>query len=153
MPPKNHSKEEKKQKILKIITMTTILLVIIVILIQIIICTLYHIIYKAGLQADEYLDDFVPDTKSLNDGTYKGYYLVFGLIKGAEIEFEIKDRRVSFVTFHHILHTPDSDAPEKILSDIEKNQDLDFDAISGASRTTSFAKSALKKAIENEKNE
>ncbi len=157
MLTKIHSNSKKKEKpaTVKIIIIVSMLVVTVFMLGIIVISTAFNLFYKAGVQADEYVGDFILDTKSLINGTYKGDFKVFDFITATDIEFKIKDGKVVSIDFHRMLGShnisgiPGYGSAEKVKASIERNKSLNFDAISGASRSTSFTKAAIKNAVMN----
>jgi len=52
------------------------------------------------------------------------------------------------ISFKRILHSPGKNYEIDIEKKILDNQDLELDAITGATRTSNFAKAAIKNAIQ-----
>ena len=122
---------------------------IIIVFVVISIATAFQIFYRIGKKADKYVNGYVPDTKLLFDGVYRGSFNAIGSVQAAVIEFTINKGLVESFNFHKILSTPGNNADKVILMDIRNNGQLNFDAVTGASRTTSFTRAAIKDAIEN----
>ena len=108
-------------------------------------------IKSANKKANEYVQNFKPVTANLSDGKYHGKFKAFGIITISEVEFQIENKIVKNIKFKRMLHTPGSPYKETILNQIKETRKLEVDAITGASRTSNFAKAAIKAAIENEK--
>ncbi len=102
-----------------------------------------------GRQAENAVGDFKPDTAALYDGIYSGEYKAFDAFAAAEVEFDIENGRLSDVEFSRLLQTPGHDASEEVRERISESGDLRFDTVTGATRTSGFAKAAIKDAIEN----
>lgn len=147
--------KKRKQTTIKSLIITSMIVVLVFVLGTIVVSTVFNLFYKAGIQADEYVGDFIPDTKSLINGTYKGDFKIFDFITATDIEFKIKDGKVISIEFHRMLGShnisgiPGYGSADKVKASIEKNKSLDFDAVTGASRSSSFTLAAIKNAIEN----
>jgi uncharacterized protein with FMN-binding domain len=101
-----------------------------------------------GRQAENAVGDFKPDTAALYDGVYSGEYIAFDAFTAAEVEFDIENGRLSAIEFSRLLQTPGHDASEEVRGRISESGDLRFDTVTGATRTSGFAKAAIKDAIE-----
>ena len=77
MSTKYRSEKKEKPATVKIIIIVSMLVVTVFMIGIIVTSTAFNLFYKAGVQADEYVGDFFPDTESLKDGTYKGDFKVF----------------------------------------------------------------------------
>jgi uncharacterized protein with FMN-binding domain len=103
---------------------------------------------KAGTIASNKTGDFIPVTHTLDDGLYSGQFrAIMGLVK-AGVEFEIRDSVLNKCEFVRLTSTPGYGVKEKIITSINSSGDLDFEAITGATHTSSFAKAAIKDAVE-----
>lgn len=102
-----------------------------------------------GRQAENAVGAFKPDTAALYDGIYSGEYKAFDAFAAAEVEFDIENGRLSAIEFSRLLQTPGYDASEDVQGRISESGDLRFDTVTGATRTSGFAKAAIKDAIEN----
>ena len=103
---------------------------------------------KADSIATAKTGEFIPVTHTLDNGHYSGQFrTIMGLIK-AKVEFEIKDSVLQKCEFVKLTSTPGYGVKEKIISSINSSGDLNFEAITGATQTSSFAKAAIKDAIE-----
>jgi len=103
-------------------------------------------------KANEFILNFRPNTKQLEDGKYQGKFKVFRFISMSEVEFEITNGRVKYIEFKKMYHSPGSPYKENIETQIRQTQVLEVDAISGATRSSNFAKAAIKRAIKNKIN-
>jgi len=102
----------------------------------------------AGKNAAEYIGAFKPKLSQIEDGTYTGEYAsIFDKI-GAKITFKVKDGRLTHYEFDKLYGTIGYGGPESVKSLINQQQDLNFDAVSGATITSNLAKAAIKNALE-----
>lgn len=113
----------------------------------------FMIFHKAGNKADKYVGDYIPVTEALEDGYYKGNYETFAGFLKTEVEFEIKDSTLLRCEFPKLISTPGYGVEKKILESINTSGDLNFEAVSGATHSCSFARAAIKNAIETGKQE
>lgn len=104
---------------------------------------------KANEQAKEYVEDFKPKTSHLPDGTYYGKYKAFGIITMAKVEFTVQNGAIETIEFKKMFHSPGSPYKENIENQIKQTKRLEVNAITGATRSSNFAKAAIKKAIKN----
>jgi len=102
----------------------------------------------AGKNAAEFIGDFKPVMKEIENGKYEGEYSFLLDKIGAEISFEVKEGRLVNYEFGRLYSTIGYGAFENVRSQIDKNNDLNFDAVSGATITSNFAKAAIKNALE-----
>ncbi|MCP4231021.1 MAG: FMN-binding protein [bacterium] len=102
----------------------------------------------AGREAESYIGKFKPDTGSLDDGIYAGEYESFGTFTTAKVEFVIEGGEVASLSFPVLFRTPGHSAADEVRKRIDDTGDLRFDTVTGATRTSSFAKAAIKDAIE-----
>lgn len=108
-----------------------------------------YVFRKAGSEAAEYVAEFRPNLEVLADGTYLGEFSYLGGRFKTRVKFIVKDHKLLGCDFEKLYSTPGHSAPYMVSSIIDQTEDLDFDAISGASITSQFAKAAIKNAIEN----
>lgn len=101
-----------------------------------------------GRQAENAVGPFKPEMSDLENGVYYGEYKAFDAFTVAEVEFEIENGRLSKIEFDNLFITPGHSAGEEVRERITENGDLRFDTVTGATRTSSFAKAAIKDAIE-----
>jgi uncharacterized protein with FMN-binding domain len=106
---------------------------------------------KANENAKEYVRNFTPFTSDLPNGIYEGKYKAFGMITMSKVQFEIEDGLVKSINFIKMFHSPGSIYKENIETQIKQTQKLEVDAITGATRTSNFAKAAIKDAVEKKK--
>ena len=104
---------------------------------------------KANENAKEYVEDFKPITSKLPDGTYEGKYKAFGIITMSKVEFTVKKGNIKNIKFKKMFHSPGSPYKESIENQIRQSQRLEVDAITGATRSSNFAKAAIKNALNN----
>ncbi len=103
-------------------------------------------IKKAHNKAQEYSQNFSPNTAKLKDGTYNGCFRYF-IFTFSKVEFEVKDGKIKNIAFKKMFHSPGSPYKKDIEAQIKRTKLLEVNAISGATRTSNFAKAALKNAI------
>lgn len=100
----------------------------------------------ANKKAQEFISNYTVNTNELSDGLYKGKfkYLLFTM---AEIEFTIKNGLATDIQLRKLFQTPGSLYKNEIEHRFNEDQTIELDAISGATRTSNFAKAAIKNAI------
>ncbi len=80
-------------------------------------------------------------------------FKIFNSITAIDIKFTIKNKQLESLEFHRMFGShnisgiPGYGSKEKIKSIILLSEDINFDAVTGASRSSSFAKAAIKDAI------
>lgn len=109
------------------------------------------VIKKANEHAKEYIQHFNPVTSDLPDGLYMGKFKLLKIFTLSNIEFKINNGFVEDVVIKKLFHSPGSPYKEEIEYQIKKTKKLEVNAISGATRTSNFAKAAIKNAINSEK--
>jgi uncharacterized protein with FMN-binding domain len=102
----------------------------------------------ANKNAQLYIQDFTPSTSSLPDGNYIGKYKAYKLFTMSKVEFTVQNGIIIDVSIDKLLHTPGSAYKDDIEKKIRQNKALEIDAVTGATRTSNFAKAAIKNAIE-----
>ena len=129
--------------------------IIFIILIVIVIGFLTGLMFfnKAGNTANKFTGDFIPVTEEFENGYYKGSFETFAGILKTEVEFEIKNSTLVRCEFPKLTATPGYGAAKKILSNINTSGELNFEAVSGATHSCSFARAAIKDAVEKGKQE
>ena len=103
----------------------------------------------AGQNAEEYIGDFEPIMSEIKDGTYQGAYSSIFEKFGANISFTVKKGQLIHFHFDHLYGTMGYGGPENVEMQIDQKEDLNFDAISGATITSNLAKAAIKNALDN----
>lgn len=94
--------------------------------------------------------DFIPVTGELENGPYSGQFRTFmGLVR-ADIKFGIKDSVLTEFEIIKVTSFPGYGIDKKIVYVINSSGDLNFEAITGATQSCSFAKAAIKDAIKKE---
>lgn len=102
---------------------------------------------KANQQAKEFVQDFKPRTAQLPDGTYEGKFKAFRLITMSKVEFTVQNGTIKSIEFKRMFHSPGSPYKETIENQIKQSKRLEVNAITGATRSSNFAKAAIKDAI------
>jgi len=102
----------------------------------------------ANQNASDYIQNFRPKTSSLPDGIYAGKYKAYKLFTMSKVKFKIKNGIILDISINKLFHTPGSVYKDDIENKIKQNKILDINAITGATRTSNFAKAAIKNAIE-----
>lgn len=100
-----------------------------------------------GRNTEDYLGGFKPDTAALADGRYMGEYRTFTRTV-ARVEFVMEDGELKNLDFPVLFSTPGYNADIKVEDKIKARGDLRFDTVTGATRTSNFAKAAIKDAVE-----
>lgn len=106
----------------------------------------YVLFIIAGRKATNITEDFSPDITRINDGLYQGEFTFLGVTR-AKVAFEIRKGKLVELSFEKLSETPGYGAAFTIISVIKSNSKLDFDAVSGATITSNFAKAAIKDAL------
>ncbi len=110
-------------------------------------------INRIGNQAKEYIGEFIPDISKLSDGTYRGTYKISDSKTGAAIEFTINNHKVTAVSVKKLYRTPLYPVTKKIKPYIEQSKNLNFDAISGATKSSLLLKAAIKNSLKSTHNQ
>jgi len=107
---------------------------------------LFHI---AGQQAGRLVKPgSIPSV--LADGVYEGGYYAFGKIPAAKVRFTVSDSALSNFYTIDVLTVPRYNLKVKIQQAVA-DKGLQFDAISGATISSSFVKAAMINAIDKRK--
>ena len=110
-----------------------------------------NIIKSANENARQYVENFNPETFKLPNGTYQGKFKAFKILTLSKVEFVIENGLVKSIDFIRMFHSPGNPCKEEIENQIKQTQRLEVNAITGATRTSNFAKAAIKAAIKSEK--
>ncbi len=116
-------------------------------LLLMVILVVFLVFYLAGKKAENEVNHFEPDITKLKDGKYHGSYSFLGSVK-AELEFEIMQGKLVEYHFIKLTGTPGYGADYTVKTQIDARKNLNFDAATGATITTNFAKAAIRDAIE-----
>ncbi|MDY6800504.1 MAG: FMN-binding protein [Bacteroidota bacterium] len=108
------------------------------------------IIKKAYEEAKNLTGNFHPNTAQLPDGYYQGKFKALKLITLSHVEFTIKNKKIESLKFKRMFYMPGYLSKKDIEENLKNTQNLALDAITGATRTSNFAKAAIKDAIENQ---
>lgn len=108
---------------------------------------IFLIFYLAGRKAENEANHFQPDITKLKDGTYHGSFSFLGDVK-AELEFEIIQGKLVEYHFLKLTGTPGYGADYAVKTQLDARKNLNFDAATGATITSNFAKAAIRDAIE-----
>lgn len=84
------------------------------------------------------------DAKS---GVYSGEYKFTDFIVLAKIQFEVIEGKITNIQLKKLANTRTHKCENELIQRIENCQQIDFDAISGATGTSNFAKAALANAF------
>jgi uncharacterized protein with FMN-binding domain len=87
----------------------------------------------------------MPDLALKTDGTYRGIYDLSGTPVDVTLDVTIQDHKVIGIKIVKHSCSPIGKKAEKIIDQIIANQNLDVDAVSGATGSSI----AIKKAVEN----
>jgi len=99
-------------------------------------------------KAEEYIRNFNPSQVTIQDGEYQGKFKVFA-ITVSSVKLTISEGKVSGIEFRRMMQSPGTSYKQDIEQSYLNNKNLDLDAITGATRTSNFAKAAIKNALEN----
>ena len=102
----------------------------------------------AGRNAGKYVGEFQPRMLQIEDGQYEGEYSAIFNKVGAKISFKVKDGELVHYNFERLYGTIGYGAPQNVKSVIDQKEDLNFDAVSGATVTSNLARAAIKNALE-----
>ncbi len=116
-------------------------------LIVVAIAAVFLIFYLAGRKAENDVKYFEPDITKLQDGIYHGSFSFLGSVK-AELNFEIRQGKLVAYNFIVLNGTPGYGADYAVKTQIDARKNLTFDAATGATITSNFAKAAIRDAIE-----
>lgn len=106
-------------------------------------------IKHANQQAEKYIKNFRAASSSLSEGNYQGKFKVFNFITLSHVQFSIQNGKVENLAFKKMFRTPGYLSKNEIELKVNNSNHLELDAFSGATRTSNFAKAAIKAAIEN----
>jgi uncharacterized protein with FMN-binding domain len=112
------------------------------------ILTLFLLLHLAGRKADHAVNHFQVDISRMKDGRYHGSFSFLGRMD-AEVEFEIRQGKLVEYQFLKLTGTPGYGADYAVTAQIDARKDLNFDAASGATITSNFARAAIRDAVEN----
>ncbi len=104
---------------------------------------------KAEERAEQCTGNSKICVKKLDNGIYSGKHKILLGIKAAEVNFRIKDNTLVSINFKTLFNTPGRGDRQKIKDKIKQSGDFHIDSITGATRTLSYAKGAIKNAIQN----
>ena len=102
----------------------------------------------AGRNAGKYVGEFQPRMLQIEDGQYEGEYSAIFNKVGAKISFKVKDGELVHYNFERLYGTIGYGGPQNVKSGIDQKEDLNFDAVSGATVTSNLARAAIKNALE-----
>lgn len=117
-------------------------------IIVVLLITVLILFNLAGGDAAETVGEFVPDMSAIRDGNYEGEYNYLFDKLGATVRFEVRNGRLLDCEFGQLFGTVGYGAAETIQAEIDQRKSLDFEAISGATMTSNFAKAAIRNALD-----
>jgi len=106
-------------------------------------------IVYADNKAKDYIEDFNVKSVYVPDGECSSNFKVLGVFAVAKVKFVIEKSHIKEISFKRVLHSPGKNYENDIEKKVLENKDLELDAITGATRTSNFAKAAIKNALEN----
>lgn len=118
-------------------------------LIAVIIVASLIVFNLGGKNANSFVGDFKPTMSNLENGSYKGTYSFLINKLGATVSFNIENGKLGKYQFEKLYGTLGYGAARSVEARIDLRRNLDFEAVSGATVTSNFAKAAIKNAIEN----
>mgnify|MGYP006298354235 CR=1 FL=1 len=107
----------------------------------------YQTVKYAGSKAYSYVSNSNISIDSIPDGNYRGSFHLTKYISLAKIKFIIKDGKLDTLTIPHLLTTPFLNYKNEIRDSIIHEKNLQFDAVSGATRTSFYIKAAIHNAV------
>ncbi len=107
----------------------------------------FALLQMAGYQAKKELKNFKSITNQVSDGNYHGSFATLGQVK-AEIEFRIAKGKMTHIRVLQLTGTPGYGADYAVQMQLDNSRMPDFDAATGATITSNFAKAAIKDALE-----
>jgi len=87
----------------------------------------------------------MPDLSQINDGIYRGFYDLSGTPVKVTLDVILQNSRIVNINIIEHIRSPIGKKAENIIEEIIEKQDLDIDAISGATASSK----AILKAVEN----
>lgn len=110
-----------------------------------------HLFYKKiGMKAyREVQKDTL--THSLKEGNYRGSFQAYHM-NLATVSFTIDDDSIHCFTIERIFTAPWISIKEALTDSIQKNNSLNFDAVSGATQSSYYVKAAIQDAIKKQQN-
>jgi len=113
-----------------------------------IILAMVLLFFLAGKKAGQEVNHFQVDISRMKDGRYQGSFSFLGSVK-AEVEFEVRQGKLVEYQFLKLTETPGYGADYAVKAQIDARKDLNFDAATGATITSNFARAAIRDAVEN----
>ncbi|MCL2805975.1 MAG: FMN-binding protein [Treponema sp.] len=87
----------------------------------------------------------MPDLSQINDGVYRGFYDVSGTPVKVTLDVILQNNRITNIEIINHFRSPIGKKAENIIWQIIEKQNLDIDAVSGATASSK----AILKAVEN----
>lgn len=109
---------------------------------------LFGLFYLAGHKAEKMTDQIRSEIRKYPDGKYHGSFSFLG-DKKAEIEFRMVKGKMADIHILTLTGTPGYGADYAVQSQIDRERQPDFDAATGATITSHFARAAIMDALRN----
>jgi len=108
----------------------------------------YIFTQKTGVKAYQIIQETKITGDSIPSGNYSGHFQAYN-ITFAEVQFSLDSGRIKNFTIPTLLKAPWIDVEQALADSIEHQNKLEFDAISGATRTSLYVKAAIRNAVSN----
>jgi uncharacterized protein with FMN-binding domain len=109
----------------------------------------YQYFKHAGLKAYHYVGQSQTALDSLSDGQYHGSFSPFDMISLARVSFHIRDGKVNDFKISRLIVSPWNKVKPALQDSIRRKKELQFDSITGATRSSFFVKAAVHDACKN----
>ena len=97
----------------------------------------------AGIKAYRYVGASKVELDSLPNGSYNGTFRPFNLLSLAKVQFRVDKGQVKDFSIPRLLVSPWNQVKPSITDSVRIKQSLEFDAITGATRSSYFIKAAF----------
>ena len=106
----------------------------------------YQLIKQSGIKAYKYVNNRTMDY-SISDGQYNGSFNLWDNLVLAKVEFGISNGNIDTFAIPYLIDSPFKNVKKSVQDSIYKDSTLQFDAVSGATRSSFFVKAAILEAI------
>jgi uncharacterized protein with FMN-binding domain len=107
----------------------------------------YKLIQHSGIQAYKYVENSSVTLDSVEDGKYNGKFTALEYFPLAEVEIHISQGKIKDITIPYLIATPFKGVKLSVSDSIKKTESIQFDAVTGATRSSYFVKAAIHNAI------
>lgn len=105
----------------------------------------------ASEHAEEYYITSKSELISSNSGVYIGEHKFANLLTFAKVQIKVVDGKIKDIDFIKLVNTPTHECKDEVMQRIVDSQEINFDAVSGATCTSNFAKAAVANALVGDK--